>query len=630
LTILLWLVTASATAAPSPNDLAWLRRECGDGALAYQSQGRIYLTEISTGKTEHVGSGAMPEFSPDSSKLAWIDGDRAVGRMRKGDGTLHVIAEGVAPTGGVHWISNDEVVVLRQDRKWYRIKLTGEEREVPELTAMGRVQRETDVKLGDDGVWSMATGRSWRTSDGRSGTVKGNCSVSLSPDGRSVTSLQSGHVLADLERIRPNGINKRIRWPYDTQGSKGFDNHRWSSNDARFIVVQDEVSDHMVVLHHEKNRGTRVGEKGSGELYGDFTVGDGKGAPWPGKSQTVTASKPAESWPADHTDVHFVWQHATASNTIAVEGAATPHVCRVEPTGLAMIGPHHAMDLSRGGGFAVDADSVAVLAKSLAEAAALSVELVITPRSLDQRAQRSVVMLADARGQPLVQLAEQRGTLTLRVASIGNLPMGKLEGTGPHHVLITVHRDTPAASAHVQAMLNGRGVLVRTPRSSSIRSLALSRVVFGTFDRTQGWDGRIEHVAIYGRAVGEAEAASAHALLNTRFEARNAPARAIIEGRLTAVSKVPDRGNYPDAMLVYEYAVERVVEGKFTDKTARVAHHGIINGQVINDVADRKAGTTHRLVLEAFDDHPQLASLKMSDAGEEAALDAALWYAVQE
>ena len=90
------LLATSVYAKPQcPTDLDWLRELCGDGALAYAHNGRIYLTELSSGKTETVGRGDHAEFSPDSSKLAWIDGSTARGRMRKGDKTVHTIATNV-------------------------------------------------------------------------------------------------------------------------------------------------------------------------------------------------------------------------------------------------------------------------------------------------------------------------------------------------------------------------------------------------------------------------------------------------------------------------------------------------------------------------------------------------------
>ncbi|MHC4216801.1 MAG: PA14 domain-containing protein [Planctomycetota bacterium] len=64
----------------SPEDLDWLRGLCGDGALIHHADGRIYLTELSTGQSVRVGNGNQPEFSPDGTKFAWIDGRTAKGR----------------------------------------------------------------------------------------------------------------------------------------------------------------------------------------------------------------------------------------------------------------------------------------------------------------------------------------------------------------------------------------------------------------------------------------------------------------------------------------------------------------------------------------------------------------------
>ena len=271
----------------SPTDLEWLRGEVGDGALIHHADGRIYLTELLTGETVHVGNGNQPEFSPDGTKFAWIDGGAAKGRLRKGDSTVHVIAEGVRREGGVHWLSNSEVaVVLRRDgtRKWFRVSLSGNQDEIPELTALGTGGYECDVRQAEDGVWSYVADEAWRTSDGRRGRVAGTCSVSLSPDGRSVTSLHDDHKTAAIQAIRPGGVERTLRWRY----GGGFDNHRWASGSASFIVVVDEVDQeskdvtYPVVMSADGQRSTRLGNKGYARhgVYGDFVVGDGVGKGW--------------------------------------------------------------------------------------------------------------------------------------------------------------------------------------------------------------------------------------------------------------------------------------------------------------------------------------------------------------
>lgn len=87
-----------------------------------------------------------------------------------------------------------------------------------------------------------------------------------------------------IEAIRPGGIDRTGRWPY----RGGFDNHRWASSDARYIVVADEVDQdskdacYPVVMTVDGSRGTRVATKGFARsgVYGDFAVGDGSGEGW--------------------------------------------------------------------------------------------------------------------------------------------------------------------------------------------------------------------------------------------------------------------------------------------------------------------------------------------------------------
>ncbi len=268
-----------------PEDRGWLLGLCGDGALAYQAEGKIYLVELATGETEMVGRGFAPEFSPDSSKLAWIDGSTAKGRMRKGDKTIHIIAKKLEKRAGVHWLDNNTVLVVVREgekrKRWYKITLTGERKRVPELDRLGLGNKETDVKLGKDGVWSYVADEYWKTSDGKKGHIGGGCSCSFSPDGRSITSLQGSHRVCKLNAVRKGGYKGELKWRY--QGK--FDNHRWSSNDERFIVSVEETQKTMVVIHRDTSRATRMGRRHSrnSEMYGDFTVGGGKGSPWPGK-----------------------------------------------------------------------------------------------------------------------------------------------------------------------------------------------------------------------------------------------------------------------------------------------------------------------------------------------------------
>ena len=292
-TVALGLIGPADAVVPAcPTDLGWLRSEVGDGALVHHADGRIYLTELSSGETVHVGNGNQPEFSPNGTKLAWIDGRTAKGRMRKGDTSIHVIAENIRASGGIHWLTNTELALVI-GKKWFRVELGGGMREIPELTALGLGGYECDVKLGGDDIWSYVAKETWKTSDGKQGRVAGSCSVSLSPDGRSVTSLHGDHMTASVQAIRPGGTERTLRWAY----GGGFDNHRWASNNARYIVVVDEIDQkrrgvtYPVVMRADGSRSTRMGNKGFAEhmVYGDFVVGDGVGKDWSGNGYATQA-----------------------------------------------------------------------------------------------------------------------------------------------------------------------------------------------------------------------------------------------------------------------------------------------------------------------------------------------------
>jgi len=62
-------------------------------------------------------------------------------------------------------------------------------------------------------------------------------------------------------------------------------------------------------------------------------------------------------------------------------------------------------------------------------------------------------------------------------------------------------------------------------------------------------------------------------------------------------------------LVAGEYEVEKVVEGRCDAKRILAAHWAILDSKVLPVVGT--SGSRHRLVLERFDDHPELESERL-------------------
>jgi hypothetical protein len=155
-------------------------------------------------------------------------------------------------------------VVVLKGEAWVRVSPDGEVGSLPALSRLGGGGTECDVKRRSNGVWVKCTRSGWRSGDGRKGGIPGGCSGSLSPDGRSVTGLSRDHKTCALEAIAKGGRRGKVSY-----GEK-FDNHRWSSNDSRYVTALNEKTHRMMVVNVRTGRHVDLGRKGA--YGGDFTV----------------------------------------------------------------------------------------------------------------------------------------------------------------------------------------------------------------------------------------------------------------------------------------------------------------------------------------------------------------------
>jgi hypothetical protein len=89
----------------------------------------------------------------------------------------------------------------------------------------------------------------------------------------------------------------------------------------------------------------------------------------------------------------------------------------------------------------------------------------------------------------------------------------------------------------------------------------------------------------------------------------------VVEARLRQRSKTPTLAEispYRQALVVFEYAVEKSAEGELPPGRIRVAHWAILDGKTL-PITRAAEGQLLQLTLEPFDANPQLESLYLAD-----------------
>lgn len=134
-----------------------------------------------------------------------------------------------------------------------------------------------------------------------------------------------------------------------------------------------------------------------------------------------------------------------------------------------------------------------------------------------------------------------------------------------------------------------------------------------------------------GRAAGVSVPPPTSVAAPAAVLATNRPpvARLILTARPVELSCIPSPAAiapYRQALVVNRYDVDRVTEGRYAEKQIMVAHWVIRDGRVLPTAARDKT-KTYRLVLEPFDEHPELEGQRLIMDSDEFRLP--LYYEVE-
>ncbi len=454
------------------------------------------------------------------------------------------------------------------------------------------------------------------------------CWTSIAPDNSRVMWVFDGAhrniYLYDTTSLRSWKVNI-----HDAPGIDGYEVYhpRWS-NHARFIVMTGPYkmgqgsnliagggADVEVYIGRFNDDFTRI-EKWArvtfndrGDFFPDAWIEGGENsevrllaAPDAGKQEL------REEWPSHPEGLVFLWENASRQNEIRLAGQKNPAICSATPRGHARFGRGFEMNLKNGSFVAEGMNDIILDACKTSNE--LTVEVVLTSDSLNQRGPARIITFSTDQASRNFTLGQEGGSLVFRVRTpqtgenaLPQVVLGTINAGTPAHVVVSYR---PGEFA---CYLNGERVSVPPLIDGDFSNWTPQSLVFGDeLNLARNWSGRISNVAIYNRVMHSEEAAGNHARLSQELAGRAPPKRLIVKAKLLERTPHPALeaiAPYKSALVTYIYEVEEVVSGELAAPKIAVAHWALLNSKTI-ELAQNTEGETYQLLIEGFDDNPQL------------------------
>ena len=328
-------------------------------------------------------------------------------------------------------------------------------------------------------------------------------------------------------------------------------------------------------------------------------------------------------WPSDRRGLAFLWETGEAANLIWDPELDAERSSSLTASKRAFLDHAFAMVLD-GGRFAAstaDADSVV---KACQKSNELSLEVVLRPETATTEGLRRIISFSGGTPRSRNFVLGQRGDRLVFRPRAGNpapdtfpeVELARLPPGEMSHVLISYR------AGQLTAFLNGASILETDAVQGGFFHWRRRPLLFGDGPReSQTWRGTLEGVAIYSRFIEADEALENYLRYRRQMARRLTVPRLVVEATLLARSQTPGLEEitpYREALVVFEYKIDRVVEGAYSGEIVRVAHWSILDGRILGIDRRSKIGDGLRLTLEPFAHNRQLESLYVADTLEPA------------
>lgn len=623
--------------------LVWVQ-DHGDGtdALAHGSSLKLYGFDSADGRGERplvdkIDNYFKPLFTPDGSHVVFSNRlTRQIYLLEWESGKIKELGSGVAVA---LWRDPEPSFFLRKKTLWvyclsglepenkygssqplYRFPLNKPKEK--ELVWNKTNVNWSNIQLSRDGEvigglfpWPNA-GVLWKK-DGRWHQFGRGCWTSLSPDNSKLLWVFDG-----LHRnIEMHDIFRGEKWKIPINGAPsigGFEVYhpRWSNHPRYFVVTGPYEKgeggnriggggENVEILigrfdKHAKNveDWLVVTDNTRADFYPDLWIKGGDKAELaddllqPNTNKTVAA----DNWPTNREDLVFVWENMKAANQLDEKSPAGFYQTNIELRGRALHTRY--FQFAPNGGWGDTGEAGKKIGRTLADSGLATVECTLSPAGK----QRGTILAFISRGNPVLTV-EQDGDTLVVVKNSGQKSLrwpGLLKIGESHHLALLFD------GSSVELFSDGTSI-GKEPLSMNFKTLAVDAFTLG--DRAGEWYGTLENIAVYNRLLAAADIKGhARSADIRRTQRPPSPASAlVVEGTLLETTEIPSPdsiGAYRRALVVNTYSLDRLVEGEYAGDRILVAEWAILDREVVK--AYRNSPETERLMLEKFDDHPEL------------------------
>jgi len=319
------------------------------------------------------------------------------------------------------------------------------------------------------------------------------------------------------------------------------------------------------------------------------------------------------AWPSDRAGLILMWESGDAPNLVLDEDRGVEESVVLQAHGPARFDHHWALTPS-GGRFTASKELANRLRWACQATNELTLEAVIVPQPSHRR--RGVI-LGLAKGAKNFVLSQRGDALlmAIRVKSRGpdatpEVRLMELPPDRKSHIAVTY------SAGRLTAFLDGEETYSTTDIQGGFFHWRTLPLTIGSDSSGRStWHGSLEGIAIYNRVLPPEEIRDNAARYRRRLEARSEVPQWILRGQRTECSTVPSLEQiapYRQALVVCEYRILESLQGEYDAPMARVAQWAIQDGERIA-LSSARDEPTHRLILERFQDNPQLESLYLSE-----------------